>query len=72
MKLGEGLEEIGAGAFEDCSLIHDISIPPAVKAIGKCAFRRLLVRYLTVLKLGNGLEEIGAGAFRECTSLNER
>ena len=59
VKIGEGLEEIGEHAFEDCASIHEISIPNVVKAIGKYAFLRC--SDLTTVKLGDGLEEIGRG-----------
>ena len=38
--LGEGLEEIGAGAFCECTSLREIKIPPAVKAIKDRAFIR--------------------------------
>jgi hypothetical protein len=36
--LGEGLEEIGEAAFAECTSLHEISTPHAVKALKKAAF----------------------------------
>ena len=54
--LGEGLEEIVAGAYCECSSLREIKIPPAVKAIKDRAFAHC--SQLNV-NLGEGLEEIG-------------
>jgi hypothetical protein len=61
--LGEGLEEIGQEAFNECTSLHEIVIPNAVKTIKD--------RHSTTAILGEGLEEIGQEAFNECTSLHE-
>ncbi len=52
MNLGEGLEEIGASAFQECILLDEISIPPAVKVIKKRAFwscSQLAIVYVTII-----------------------
>jgi hypothetical protein len=59
--LGEGLEEIGANAFESCTSLRKIS------AIKDYAFWRC--DELKIANLGEGLEEIGEHAFEYCGSL---
>ena len=57
--LGERLEEIGKGAFQEVD-------PPAVKAKNEFAFMNCL--QLTTVNHGEELEEIGKRAFQEqCT-----
>jgi hypothetical protein len=67
--LGEGLEEIGEREFFQCTLLHEISMPPAVKVIKDGAFYRC--SQLTTAFLGEGLEEVRVAASAECTSLQE-
>jgi hypothetical protein len=67
--LGEGLEEIGWGAFNQCTSLREIVIPPRVRVIGGYAFARCT--QLATVELGEGLEDIGEGAFEKCTSLLE-
>ena len=67
MNLREGLEEIGYGAFQGCSSLNDIFIPPTVKVIKDEAFFDCLQR--TTVNHREGLEEIGAMAF-SCTSIH--
>ena len=67
--LCEGLVEIGAWAFQVCTSLHEILIPPTVKRIQDMAFKGC--PQLTSVILGEGLNEIGEGAFRECKSLHE-
>jgi hypothetical protein len=64
---GEGLEEIGAGAFLECTSLQAIVIPHSSKVILDDTFnsRSDSMR----VDLDEGFEEIGAGAFLECTSL---
>ena len=40
MDLGERLGEIGEGAFEECTSLHEILIPLAVRVIKDSAFER--------------------------------
>jgi hypothetical protein len=69
VNLDEGVEEIGESAFEGCTSIYEILIPPAVKSIMGGAFGRC--SQLTTVILGEGLEEIGKSAFGDCRSLHE-
>jgi hypothetical protein len=66
--LGDGLEEIQRFAFRECTSLHEIVIPSAVKVIKSLALFQYML--LTAVQLGEGLEEIGEFAFRECTSLH--
>ncbi len=52
---GKGLEEIGRWAFCDCTLLHEILIPPAVKAIKDYAFHGCT--QMTAVNGGKGLED---------------
>ena len=65
--LGDGLEEIGTCAFEECRSQEKFVIPDAVEKIEYGAFGGC--RRLTAETLGEGLEEIRKEAFEECTSL---
>ncbi|RBI46852.1 hypothetical protein DRW55_01290 [Metamycoplasma hominis] len=58
--LNEGLEKIGAGAFNYTN-IESITIPGSVKEIGESAFFRC--ENLKEVILNEGLEKIGAEAF---------
>ncbi|RAW47460.1 leucine-rich repeat domain-containing protein, partial [Metamycoplasma hominis] len=58
--LNEGLEKIGAEAFERTN-IESITIPGLVKEIGERAFYGCI--YLWEVILNEGLEKIGAEAF---------
>jgi len=65
--LNHGLEEIGEGAFRQCSSLRGIDVPPTVKSIKNEAFKECSA--LTTVTLHDGLEEIGAYAFYMCTLL---
>jgi hypothetical protein len=67
--LGQGLEEIRVGAFQECTSLREVLIRPAVKAIKDMAYS--CSTQLTTAVLGEELEEIGGQAFLECTSLHE-
>mgnify|MGYP000972390201 CR=1 FL=1 len=67
-ELPERLEELGEGAFRQCTSLRAIIIPKFVKVIPSRAFYECSA--LTSVKLSEGLEEIGEGAFCGCTSLN--
>ena len=71
MNGGEGLEEIGMGAFSECTSLNEILIPPAAKLINDKEF--LNCSQLTrTLNGGEGLKEIEEGAlYSECISLHK-
>jgi hypothetical protein len=69
ISLGDGLEEIGAGAFGNCTSLEEIVIPKAVKAMEDGAYSECST--LTTVTLGNGLEKNRAEALSNCTSLQE-
>jgi len=54
-------------AIEECTSLHEIVIPDAVKTIEEGEFR--YSSGFTTVTLGEGLEEIGAEAFHSCSSL---
>lgn len=57
----EGLESIGAHAFEDIRA-KTLTLPDSVKSIGESAFES---SWLEELHLGSGMEHIGARAFAD-------
>lgn len=65
--IGEGLEKIGAYAFNDCRQLKCLRIPHTVKSIGLGAFDRC--RQLVEVELSEGLEQIESQAFSGCSSL---
>ena len=65
--LGEGLEEIGANAFEHCTSLQRIVIPHTVKLIRPRSFNGCA--QLTNVQLNERLRIIGKEAFGGCTSL---
>jgi BspA type Leucine rich repeat region (6 copies) len=65
--LNEGLEQIEAGAFYECTSLQRIVIPSTVKEIGSQAFDGCF--RLRKVELCEGLELIGDVAFEDCISL---
>lgn len=63
----ENVKEIGAGAFNSCTNLINISFPSTLRTIGNYAFAN--VPYLETLTLPEGLEEIGSAAFSLCENL---
>ena len=58
---------IGDYAFQFCSGLTSVTIPPSVTRIGDYAFNNC--SGLTSIKIGNGVTSIGAHSFDGCTSL---
>lgn len=65
----EGVEEIGAYAFADCSNIRELSLPSTLIRIGECAFRDCYNANGTVY-LTENVKTIEAYAFTSCGNLN--
>jgi hypothetical protein len=65
--LNNGLQKIGAWAFECCTSLRNIIIPSSVTLIGDWAFSNCVS--LETVVLNNGLQRIGDSAFHNCTSL---
>ena len=63
----EGVTEIGASAFEDCSGLASITLPDSVTKIGGDAFR--CCGGLASITLPDSVTEIGQGAFYGCNGL---
>ena len=65
--VNEGIEEIGKGAFSDCSNLETISFSRGIRKIGDFAF--FSCEKIEEIILKEGLEEIGGGAFDSCSRL---
>lgn len=61
------LTTIGAGAFDNCRNIHNVSLPESVTSIGERAFFECI--QLECLTLGTKIRECGEKAFDNCLSL---
>ena len=61
---GDGLEEIGEGAFYRCKSLTKVVIPPSVKKIGDIAFGDS--NSIKDVTISNGVKIIGEGAFVSC------
>lgn len=68
VKITEGVESIGARAFEDYYNIESVIIPASVSEIGWNAFYRC--SRLTSATIAEGVTSIGSKAFGECRSLS--
>lgn len=60
--IGGDTVEIGPYAFQDCSMLKNVSIPSSVKVIGQAAFRNTAIDSVTIMP---GTEIIGAYPHRE-------
>ncbi len=63
----EGVETIGANAFNNCTGLTSLTIPPSVKSFGANAFEGC--SGLTSIAFSDGLTSIGEKAFFGCTGL---
>ena len=63
----EGIEIIGAGAFENSNQVETVILPDTVKEIGQDAFASC--NDLTDLRLPTGLKTIERGLIRNCRSI---
>lgn len=64
----EGVEEIGAYAFNGCEALASVSMPASLQSIGSYAFRGCTS--LIELSFSDGVESIGAYAFSRCPLRN--
>lgn len=64
---GEGLKEIGYGAFVDCTGIGVLAFPGSLTTVGEKAFWRCTG--ITNVDFGNGVKTIGDSAFQNCSGL---
>jgi len=69
IEIPEGVEEIGAFAFDGCDSLTEITVPGSVKRIGMYAFAGC--KKLRKVTLCEGVLEIGAGAFSNDLNLKE-
>ena len=65
--IGDGVTSIYSGAFSDCSLLTDISIPNSVEIIGDSAFSNC--SGLTEITIPNGITMISSRTFDGCSGL---
>jgi hypothetical protein len=65
--LPKGLEEIGSGAFADCTALRGIVIPEGVKLIGSGAFEDC--SSLEAIYIPSSVAAIGRNTFRGCDAL---
>jgi hypothetical protein len=65
--LYEGLEKIGAGAFDRTGLTGTLALPSTMESVGDYAFRDCTG--LTGFVLNDGLKAIGNGAFYNCENM---
>ena len=62
-----GVTNIGAYAFCDCTNLKSVTIPEGVTSIGESAFYNC--RYLTSVTIPEGVTSVGDSAFGSCTRL---
>ena len=65
--LSEGMTEIGAGVFQDCSNLSSVSLPQSLTKIGGSAFTNC--DSLTQITIPAGVTNLDTSAFTECSSL---
>ena len=65
--LGNGVKEIGEGAFKGCKALKIGQLPECLEAIGKEAFRHSGLG--GVVKIPKSVVELGDGVFAECEDL---
>ena len=63
-----GLTSIQSRAFENCSLLKEITIPGSIESLGSYAFRS---SGLEKIIFSEGVETIGSGIFESCKDLKE-
>lgn len=68
VELKEGVEHIGANAFNGCTNLTTIKIPTTLQTIGDKAFWACSNMSAPELENATGLESIGEGAFHDCKS----
>lgn len=69
LTLQNGIEIIGESAFEECTSLKTVIIPPSVRTICKNAFENC--KSLERVVLGEGLETIEKWAFYGCEALGD-
>lgn len=68
LNLGNGVEEIGQGAFSNLPYLRDLNIPDSVKTIGTSAFNSC--SNLKNVRIGSGVTSIMQNAFQGCGLTN--
>src|SRR5205807_3498669 len=65
--IGNGVTNIGTGAFSNCTRLASVTLPDSLTDIGNSAFQGC--SGLLTISFGNSVARIGAGAFSACTNL---
>lgn len=63
--ISEGVEEIGASAFEDVTVLTSVSLPASLKVVGASAFKYVNTLETIEIAEGSVLETIGETAFSD-------
>lgn len=66
--IGNGVTNVAAYSFINCSNLSQVSMPTSVTSIGQSAFQSCTS--LTAMNLGGNVNSIGMSAFYDCTGLN--
>jgi len=67
--LSEGLIEIGARAFDDCTSLEMVEMPATLEVIGNGAFSKCTL--LAEITFGDGVVSLGTSAFADCSALEQ-
>ena len=63
------LQEIGSGAFRDCSSLKNVCVPSGIPKIGMGTFRNC--KGIKEANIPEGVKSIGDQAFEDCTNLEK-
>ena len=64
----DGVQIISSGAFQDCTTLTSVALPPSLTTLESRAFKYCIS--LISVKLSEGLKSIGSEAFYRCTKIN--
>lgn len=67
IKIGDGVTEVGAYAFADCTHLESVLLPDSLMTIGESAFLNCMS--LTDVRIPDSVESVGEDAFKNCTKL---
>ena len=64
----DGVQIISSGAFQDCTTLTSVALPPSLTTLESRAFKYCIS--IISVKLSEGLKSIGSEAFYRCTKIN--